>query len=205
MCPSQTRIVAIPRIVIIFLMEINLEIISGEFTDTSEILRERSKNMIPGAINPKHLNHGQISSMKLAKTSFLTLAVVIAIIFGLRIIGEYSFAKHQISLISIVNSSWYYHAKKVKTRGFLTFTRDSFYLFLDKESYQQGLYNYIRIKLSDKQKDDFYKLNKQYVEVDGTYSAFFAERHITEIGTIEQVTKLERVINKRPGMSNDFK
>lgn len=109
------------------------------------------------------------------------------------VIPDYFMGPHEVSLVPLISNSWSYHGKRVRTRGFLQLNFESYHLHLDRESYQQGLFNYIWLGLDRRQMVDFKTLDKQYVEVEGTFDATRGGRFFRGIGSIRKVTKLQGI------------
>jgi hypothetical protein len=134
----------------------------------------------------------QNNSMKFFKMFGMVSVLALALSFSLMVIPDYLRGPKNVSLIPLINNSWYYHAKKIRTRGFLKLDFESYHLHLDKESYQQGLFNYVWLKLDKKQMIEFKALDMQYVDVEGTYDATRGGKSFQGIGSI-RVSKLQRI------------
>jgi hypothetical protein len=130
--------------------------------------------------------------MKSFKILCVFSVLTLTLSFGLMVIPGYLGEPKNVSLIPLISNSWYYHAKKIRTRGFLKLDFESYHLHLDKESYQQGLFNYIWLKLDRKQMIEFKALDMQYVSVEGTYDATSGGKSFQGIGSI-RVSKLQRI------------
>jgi hypothetical protein len=131
--------------------------------------------------------------MKTIKMFSIFTVMILALIVSSIIVPDYLIGSREVSLIPLINNSWFYHAKKVKTRGFLKLDFESYHLYLDKESYQQGLFNYVWLGLSRRQMVVFKALDLQYVEVEGTFNVTRGGRSFRGIGSIRGVTKLQRI------------
>jgi hypothetical protein len=130
--------------------------------------------------------------MKLSKSMTISLLVLLSLVISLTILPDYLLTTHNVSIIPLINNSWFYHAKKVKTRGFLKLALESYYLHLDKESYQQSLYNSVWLGLDKEQRSNFLVLDKQYVEVEGTFSINARPRFPNGHGAI-RVSKIKKI------------
>jgi hypothetical protein len=122
----------------------------------------------------------------------ISVLILLPLVISLTVLPDYLLATHNISIIPLINNSWYYHAKKIKTRGFLKLAFESYYLHIDKESYQHSLYNYVWLSLNNEQRSNFLVLDKQYVEVEGTFSINARPRFPNGHGAI-RVSKIQRI------------
>jgi hypothetical protein len=131
--------------------------------------------------------------MKFIKMFSLIGALGLILFGSVLVLPEYFREPKDVSVIPLTTNSWFYHGKKVHARGFLTLDFESYRLHLDKESYQQGLLNHVTLRLSSSQVIEYKPLDMNYVVVEGTFDATVGEKSFRGRGSIENVTRLNKI------------
>ena len=128
----------------------------------------------------------------------ISVIAICGIIFtvSITVLPEYYREPKDISVIPLMSNSWLYHGKKVRARGFLKLEFEGCHLHFDKESYQQGLLNYVWIGVDREQMIKFNSLNMNYVIVEGTFDATIGGRSFRGVGSIQKMTKIDVIKNR---------
>lgn len=96
-----------------------------------------------------------------------------------------------VSLISVISNPALYEGKNIRIIGFLhfEFEGDAVYVHQDDSSYSITK-NGIAIAVSDKQRSEWWRLNDQYVMIEGQFTSRVKGHMELWSGTVQNITRL---------------